>query len=281
MIRFGTFKDLTRLEQIPFGLPFVLAGAFLARSLPSFQWRGAFFVIPCFLFARISGMAFNQLIDRHFDAKNPRTQKRVLPTGRATVGEVASIAWLALTVFIVFAFSVNRVTALLTPVAALLLLLYSYLKRFHACCHAVLGAIHFLGPVMAYAACSNTISLSALCLGGAAASLIMGSDIIYAIQDYDFDRETRLFSLPAVLGIKTGLNVALITHLVTLQFLLSAGVCGELPFRYYTVIPTAALFFSLFHIRVRKSLQAIQRPFFLCNVATSCAVLFFIVWSGL
>jgi 4-hydroxybenzoate polyprenyltransferase len=286
MIRFATFKNLTRLEQSLFALPTVVAGTLLSFRLPSFHLKGALWVIPCFFLARISGMAFNQFIDRRFDAENERTRWRVLPTGRMTPKEAALIAWSALILFAICAFQINFTTALLTPVAVVLLGIYSYMKRVHPLCHFVLGAIHFLGPTMAYAATGNSLSPAALCLGGAAACLIIGTDIIYAIQDIAFDRQFELFSIPACLGIKRSLVISRLLHGCCLGFLWGMGRLASLPALFYGILPVMIALLLNFHLKVwnryrSNDFTAIERTFFICNVGCSLSILFFILLTYL
>jgi 4-hydroxybenzoate polyprenyltransferase len=277
-MRFATFKELTRLEHTVFALPFVLGGAFLALAEGGLSINWAW-ILPAFFLARISGMAFNHLIDRAIDARNPRTQNRMIPSGRATVGQARLVAWGALFLFIVVCFQINSLTAPLALVAALLIYLYSYMKRIHYISHFVLGSIHFLGPVMAYAALMCSCPLPPIFLGGAACLLIAGSDIIYAIQDYEFDCTHHLFSIPAKFGIEKSLVVAASLHFLSLLMLLGVGVSAHLSLFYYFVLPAAFLIYLYFHLFLHKhkgSIKKVERAFFLCNVTISFSTLFFV-----
>ena len=280
-MRLTAFKDLTRLEQTFFGLPFVITGALLSMGVTAFRWQAFLSIIPCFLLARISGMAFNQLIDRHIDAQNPRTKNRALPSGRVSPRQARYVAWGTLILFILLSLRINLTTALLAPIAAALLFFYSYMKRIHATCHFVLGAVHFLGSTMAYTAVGNSISPAAICLGGAAACLIIGTDIAYAIQDYEFDSKYALFSFPSRLGIKNSLIISGAIHLICLFFLIATGLLAHLSLLYYGIIPTNGVVFFYFHFMLWKELKKnghfreIETIFFVCNVIISCSVLFF------
>ncbi|MBS0624204.1 MAG: UbiA family prenyltransferase [Verrucomicrobia bacterium] len=280
-----TFVDLTRLEQTLFGLPFVLAGALLPlalypRSMCSFSsWL---WLILAFIAARVSGMAFNQLIDRHFDARNPRTQARPIPSGRATAAQARWIAWGALTVFIFICSQLNTVCLFLAPLAALLIYVYSYLKRVHIVCHFVLGTIHLLGPVMAAAAICNHLVGPALLLGLAALCSISGHDIVYAIQDYRFDRTHQLHSLPARFGLKASLNLSKLLHGMCVLFLLLLGFITPLNRIFFAAPLLASLLFLDFHQKVKPLVDDpelslnITPLFFRCNTAIAFISLLFV-----
>lgn len=278
------FKDLTRIEQVFFGLPFLLAGALLPLILVdltfSFRW---ILILPAFILARFSGMAFNQLIDRHLDAKNSRTKMRPLPSKRVSERQAQTIACGTLFLFILICSQINARCFYLAPFAAFLLIIYSYLKRMTVLCHFVLGLIHFLGPLMASVAVSGEILLPMVFLSGAAACLISGSDIIYAIQDCAFDREAKLYSLPAKWGIEKSLFIARLSHLMCIVLLLCVGIFGHLPLFYYAVVLPVAMNFYKFHKKIADSYS--ESLFFTCNVMTSLTVCGFVlasvIWDSL
>lgn len=273
-MHFTAFKDLTRLEFTLFAFPFVLAGALL--SLPDTPFTKEWiWIIPAFLMARISGMAFNQYIDREIDARNPRTQNRVIPSGRVTLKQAQVIAWGTLLLFLLLCLQINTLTALLALLAASLLFIYSYMKRIHTSCHFVLGAIHFLGPVMAYTALTGSFSLSTLFLGGAAGALIVGNDIMYAIQDYAYDCKEGLFSIPARYGIEKSSHISLLIHALCPLMLLGVGLSGHFPSLYFSVVPVVALILFYFHYKLKGKTE-VNRHFFVCNVAVSFSTLLFI-----
>lgn len=286
-MRFAAFKELTRLEQTFFALPFVLAAG-MVGWLPSCSTQRTMswlYIIPAFLLARISGMAFNQLIDRDIDARNPRTEKRAIPSGRVSVKQARFVAWGALCLFLLLCMQINTLTALLSPIAAFLLFIYSYMKRIHPSCHFVLGLIHFLGPIMAYAAITGHFSWAAVFLGGVASSLIIGTDIVYAVQDYDYDCKHGLFSIPSRLGLQKSFVIASFMHFICLLFLGAVGFTLSLPFYYYFIIPLVGLNFFYFHLKMRMhierhgSLKAVESSFFFCNVAASFSSLLFVTLS--
>jgi len=176
-------------------------------------------------------------------------------------------------------FQINKLCFLLAPVAAILLFSYSYLKRVTSSCHFVLGIIHFLGPVMASIAISGTILKAPLFLGLAAACSIIGNDIIYAIQDFEFDHSQNLFSLPSRLGVDNSLFVARLVHLLCLVMLIGVGVTGHLPVFYYLLIPVAAVTFYKFYKKLGQKIN--EQLFFSCNVVIAFSVFGFILGSVL
>lgn len=276
MNRILALKDLTRFEQTLFGLPFLLSGALLSLVHIQLNWR-ILWIFPAFLFARISGMAFNQLIDRFIDEKNPRTKNRAIPSGRVSEKLARLIAWSSLFLFLGVCAQVNTKCLVLAPFTAFLLYIYSYLKRFTYLCHFVLGLIHFFCPVMASIAISNTLPLSTLFLGMAAALSIIGNDIAYALQDSEFDRQHQLYSFPARFGIKHSLLVARISHLLCLFMLIAVGYTAHLAAFYYLAVVVVGWNFYQFHKKIAEKLA--EPLFFSCNVAVAFSVFGFILAS--
>lgn len=282
-MNFAAFKDLTRLEQTLFALPMVLSGALLSLNGQfDFQMRWLW-IFPAFLAARISGMSFNQLIDRHIDAKNPRTQNRAIPSGRVSSMQARLIAWGTLIVFLLSCAQINRYCQLLSPLVAFLIYIYSYMKRIHASCHFVVGLIHFMGPIMAGLAISEKFSMAHLFLGFAALFSIAGNDIVYAIQDEEFDRKEGLFSLPSRFGVKKCLFFTRGLHILCVISLALVGVYAHLATVYYGIVGVAGIAFFLFHSKVAQhyqktgSMKGIEPLFFFAVVIVSCSTLMFVL----
>lgn len=278
MMNLTQFKALTKLEQTLFGIPFMLSGALigmyhidLGEALRSGQWMAWLWVFPAFLAARIAGMSFNQLIDRSIDAENPRTKARPLPTGRITPFQAAVTAWSALLVFLLCCWKINALCFLLSWPIAFLLVIYSYTKRFHAACHFVLGIIHLFAPVMAATALSAELLLSPFLLGAAALFAISGTDIVYALQDLDFDREKGLHSLPVLLGKKGSLAVARFCHILTVTALIALGIVEEFPLFYYLAPLSVAALYAYFHRKI-AAITEVEPLFFMVNASVSSIV---------
>lgn len=283
IMRITAFKDLTRVEQTFFALPFIATTMLLALPYTTFSFRW-FCVVPAFMLARISGMAFNQLIDSKIDVRNPRTMHRVIPTGRVTPKQAHWIAWGALFLFVGLCIQINLLTALFALPAAFLLFIYSYMKRVHYICHIFLGLIHFLGPIMTFAALTGTLSVTIFFLGGAAACLIIGNDIAYAIQDYEFDCQNALFSIPSKFGIQKSLDFSVFSQVLCTVMLLGVGLSEHLPPIYYLVLLIVGGLFLLFQRSLRKHLPTfhkIETLFFYCNVGVSFSTLLCVLLSKL
>ncbi|MCH9608755.1 MAG: 4-hydroxybenzoate polyprenyltransferase, mitochondrial [Chlamydiales bacterium] len=293
----ATFVDLTRFEMTLFGLPFILAGALLPLANYDFlisMGREDLFrclwIIPAFLAARIAGMAFNQLIDHKIDAQNPRTSERAIPSGRATPKQARTIAWSSLALFVLICSQINTLCFLLSPFAAGLIYLYAYLKRFTAACHAVLGTIHLLGPLMASVAVCGKLTPAPFFLGVAASLSIAGNDIVWAIQDYYFDKKHHLHSIPSRFGIKKSLKVAQLMHLCCVLTLFFVGKSAGLHKLYFIAPIVAALFFVDFHQKVShlayqpSQIERLSPLFFRCNLSislfTGVFVLIGVVWAA-
>lgn len=295
-LTFATFKELTQLEFSLFGLPFILGGALLPFA--SFYFFAAFkstdalcflWLIPAFLAARISGMAFNQLIDSRIDAKNVRTAKRPIPSGRASPEQAGKVAWTSLFAFVIICAFINKVCLGLGIIAAALIVLYSYMKRIHMSAHFVLGAIHLLGPVMAAALISGSFSMPALYLGIMACLSIAANDIVYAIQDRTFDIKESLHSIPAKLGINKALWIARGCHTLVLLFYMKMAKAAAFPKSSALCAFVLAYIYFQFHRKLMGALKENDQPkiaglFKSCNIVAPLVVLFFIflgvLWSS-
>ncbi len=283
------FKELTRLEQSVFGLPFVLSGALLSfyQHPFLFEWRWLW-ILPAFFLARISGMAFNQLIDRTIDASNPRTQGRVLPTGRMAIWQARVIAWGSLVLFIGVCSQINILCFWGSLFAAFLLWAYSYTKRFSLFCHYVLGLIHLLAPLMAWIAMTGTLAWPPFFLGLSSLFLIGGNDILYALQDVAFDQKHRLHSIPSKLGIGRGIKIAKLSHGCSVLSLFFCGWIGHYPWIFFGAPVGIALFFWKSHRKIKEAVrenQSIFRLFFISNLFVALMVMIFsiltVLWAAM
>jgi 4-hydroxybenzoate polyprenyltransferase len=180
-------------------------------------------VVLCMVFARSAAMAFNRYLDRKFDALNPRTAIREIPKGIITPTNALAFTIVNCILFITTTFFINRICFYLSPVALLVVLGYSYTKRFTPLCHLVLGVGLSLAPIGAYLAVTGVFSTLPLLFSIAVICWVSGFDIIYALQDVDFDRSQELYSIPASLGKKNALLVSVLLHLVSAAAVIYAG----------------------------------------------------------
>src|SRR5438067_7484198 len=207
--------NLVRLPHTVFALPFALVGVVLASYVAPITLSGVVWVVVAFTTARFAAMGFSRIVDREIDARNPRTKSREIPSGAMTVREATIAVTIASLAFLVAAWQLNTLCLLLAPVALSWVLFYSYTKRFTRWSHLVLGAGLSIAPVGGYLAITGywshpwwmliALSLSVTAWTG-------GFDVLYALQDVDFDRGARLHSLPAAVGEQRAFATARVLH---------------------------------------------------------------------
>jgi 4-hydroxybenzoate polyprenyltransferase len=224
--RLVAYVNFVKLPHTLFALPFALVGVVLASYHAPITWRLLGWVVLAFTCARFAAMGFNRIVDRDIDARNPRTRQRELPSGVLRVAEAGAAVALASVLFVYSAWQLNALCGLLSPLALAWVFFYSYTKRFTRWCHLVLGVGMSIAPVGGYLAMTGRWSnpwwmLVALAL--AVATWGGGFDVLYALQDIDFDREQRLHSLPAAMGGARALAVARVLHVGTVLCLAAVG----------------------------------------------------------
>ena len=223
-----TFGRMIKLSHSVFALPFALAGAALAARSHGIEWQQAAWIVLAMVSARSAAMGFNRLADRTMDARNPRTSNRALPTGSIAPRAVAVIVGVCCALFVFSAYQLNPLCLKLSPVALLVILSYSYFKRFTWATHLVLGLALAIAPMGAWIAVSGTFDPAPLWLSAAVLTWVAGFDIIYACQDYDFDRSHGVHSIPRRLGIRPALLTARLFHGATAVALLAVHQVFEL-----------------------------------------------------
>ncbi len=217
------YAELVKFEHTVFALPFALASVLLlAERIPSL-WKVGW-IVAALVSARTLGMALNRLIDEPYDRLNPRTRNWPLVSGRVSPSEVRKLILISGALFLLSALMINRLAFLLSPLVILLLWIYPYTKRFTHFPHLFLGAVYLLIPVAVDVALNASVSLNALLLGVAMASWVSGFDVLYALQDYEFDRRHGLKSVPVRFGIGGALRFARVSHLITFVSLLLLGL---------------------------------------------------------
>lgn len=219
------YLSLIKFSHTIFALPFALLGFFLATLESGEGPNGRLFllVLLCMVFARSAAMAFNRYLDRDIDVRNPRTASREIPAG--IISPRAALAFVVINglLFIITAWFINPLCFFLSPVALLVILGYSYTKRFTFLCHFVLGLGLSLAPTGAYLAVQGEFALLPLLYSAAVLLWVSGFDIIYALQDDDFDRSLQLNSVPVALGRGGALRLSSILHLACAGFILLAS----------------------------------------------------------
>ena len=263
------FFHLIRFSHTVFALPFAL-GALVVAANGRPSLRTLLLVVICMVFARTAAMLFNRLIDWSLDQRNPRTASRhlLIPKSAALFSLMLSSVG-----FILAAGAINRLTFMLAPIALALIFFYSLTKRFTSATHFFLGLALAIAPVGAWIAQTGRIDLAPLVLGAGIICWVAGFDLIYATQDYDFDRREGIRSLVVKLGIARSLRLAQLLHLAMLAALIVFGVTAQLGRIYYGGMPlvAAALFYE--HKTEKLDLAGINRAFFQSNAFVSAVFL--------
>ncbi|GAM11205.1 4-hydroxybenzoate octaprenyltransferase [Geobacter sp. OR-1] len=217
--RLKIFLEMIKFSHTVFALPFALTGALLAaRGIPSLAQL--FWIVMAMVGARTAAMGLNRVIDAEIDARNPRTAGRAIPAGLLGKGTVVAFILLSILLLLYAAARLNPLCLKLAPVALFFLVLYSYCKRFTSMAHVVLGLCLGAAPVGAWVAIRGTIELPALLLGLAVLFWVAGFDILYALQDLEFDRGAGLHSIPVRLGVKGSLYLARLLSLLMVVLLI-------------------------------------------------------------
>jgi 4-hydroxybenzoate polyprenyltransferase len=230
------YFSLVKFSHTIFAMPFALIGFTLAVSGNEYHFslRLLVLVILCMVFARNAAMGFNRLADSRFDSLNPRTAKREIPAGRISREEAALFVIINSILFIICAGFINRLTLFLSPVALLIVLGYSLTKRITWLCHFILGLGLSLAPIGAYISVTGTFNILPVVYSFIVLTWVSGFDIIYALQDDEFDRNYNLHSLPSSSGRKNALLISVIVHIATFILIVAAGLTGKGNILYWT-----------------------------------------------
>jgi len=269
-----TFGRMVKFSHTVFALPFALAAAALAARGIGLPVPRLLAIIVAMAGARTTAMGFNRIVDRQYDAQNPRTAGRELPSGQVSLRAAWSLTIASAVVFVAAAAYLGPLCLKLTPVALLLLWGYSVTKRFTALCHLVLGLAIASGPAGAWIAVRGDFTWVPGLLMIAVGTWIGGFDILYALADRDFDRASGLHSIPARLGVTGALVVSGLLHVITLAALVGLAVAGGLGVFYLAAVGVAAALLSWEHAIVRPNdLSRLNVAFFTLNGYVSVVLL--------
>ncbi len=278
MQRIKMYLDFIKIEHTLFALPFAYAGAILAAG-KVIDFKLALLILAAFTGLRTASMTFNRIIDREIDAKNPRTASRHLPAGLITLREAYIIAAISLAIYFISAALINKTALILSPIPAITAYIYPYLKRFTCLCHYVLGLNLAFAPLGGWIAVTDSIDIMGTelvpaILGVAVMFWVAGFDIIYGLQDIEFDMKEGLHSIGAHFGVKAALWVSRINH--TLFLLLTSLALYIYSARIALFfLPIIALLLLYEHLTVRDGYdeERIQVAFFHTNAAISAVLL--------
>lgn len=272
------YSELLKLEHTIFALPFGLASlVLLYKETPS--WSKIVFIVLAMIFARTLGMALNRLIDKPFDVQNPRTKIWPHAKGLVKDWEIKVIILLSATLFVVCCYFINFLAFILSPLVILLLWFYPLAKRITYFPHLVLGLVYFLIPVAIDIALNERVSVIALLLGTAMAAWVSGFDVLYSLQDYEFDKKIGLKSIPVKFGIAGALKIARLLHFITFLSLLLCGILHpKLTWIYFLGLFAISGFLVYEHSLIKENdLSKINKAFFTVNGFISFVYLFVII----
>ncbi len=279
--RLVRYVNLVKLPHTVFALPFALVGVTLASWIVPVTAATVVWVVVAFTAARFAAMGFNRIADRRYDALNPRTAMREIPSGAMSVPEAAASVIVASAVFIFAAWRINPLCLALSPVALVWVLFYSYTKRFTRWSHLVLGLGLGIAPAGGYLAVTGAWSdpwwlLPALAI--AVMSWVGGFDILYSLPDAEFDRSQGLYSVPATMGTGKALRVARALHALTIVALAAAGVASGSSVLYFAGVVVAAGILGWEHSLVSSDdLSKLDAAFFSVNGILSVAFFLFVL----
>jgi 4-hydroxybenzoate polyprenyltransferase len=273
--------NFVKLPHTVFALPFALVGATLASYTHGVTPAALGWIVLAFTAARFAAMGFNRIVDRQIDARNPRTAKRERPAGLLGVREASLAVLVACVVFVFAAWKLNPLCAMLSPIALGWVLWYSYTKRFTHWSHIVLGVGLAIAPVGGYLAVSGAWSTPwwmLIALAAGVSSWTAGFDILYALQDEEFDRAERLHSVPVVFGRRGALAIARGLHVLTIVSLAAVGAAVPVGWLYAAGVVVAAGLLLYEHSLVRgDDLSRLDAAFFTMNGVISLTFFGFVL----
>jgi 4-hydroxybenzoate polyprenyltransferase len=247
------YFSLVKFSHTIFALPFAFIGfvlgvQYMENNHLAFENIGLkfFLVLVCMVTARSTAMAFNRYLDRHFDQLNPRTAIREIPAGIIKAEKALIFIIINAVLFITATYFINTICFYLSPVALFVIMFYSYTKRFTFLCHLVLGIGLSLAPIGAYLAVTGVFNIVPLLFSFAVVFWVSGFDVIYALQDIEFDTSHQLYSIPSYWGLEKALNIARGLHVFAAFFIIAAYFMGNFHFIYFggTMVFVGMLFYQ-------------------------------------
>ncbi len=293
------YLSLVKFSHTIFAMPFAMIGFFLGYYKSGFrdgQWKLNYtigwdrgflqlvflqkfaLVLLCMITARSAAMAFNRYLDRSFDAKNQRTAIREIPKGVISANHALIFTIVSCALFLASCFFINAICFFLAPVALFVILFYSYTKRFTPLCHLVLGVGLSLAPIGAYLAVTGVFALLPVLFSLAVIFWVSGFDIIYALQDVEFDKSQNLYSMPAWLGKERALHVSELLHLLCAICVLYAGYYGQFGWWYWLGVAVFAGMLIYQHSIVKPNdLSKVNLAFMTANGIASVVFSIFVI----
>lgn len=281
MNEISKYLNLVTFSHTIFAMPFALLGFFLAVSYHDYPFtlKILLIVILCMVLARNAAMGLNRYADRHLDAKNPRTAGREIPSGVIKAKSALAFTIINSALFIVATYFLNPLCFYLSPLALLVVLGYSYTKRFTAWCHLILGLGLAIAPVGAYLAVAGEFHWLPILISGIVITWVSGFDVIYSLQDEEFDQQEKLYSIPASIGKRKALIVSSLLHILTMGLVLLTGIIIGSGWIYWTGTALFILLLIYQHLIVKPDdLSRVNRAFGTTNgIGSVIYSIFFIV----
>jgi len=301
MSKVKNYLSLIKFSHTIFAMPFAMIGFFIGMKTGLFEinilkkhpgidaesrdilYLGNsaklfILVILCMIFARSAAMAFNRYLDKNFDAKNPRTEIREIPAGVIKANNALLFTMVSSLLFVVCSFFINRICFYLSPIALLIVLGYSYTKRFTPLCHLILGLGLSLAPIGAYLAVTGKFDLLPILFSLTVLFWVSGFDVIYALQDEEFDKENKLYSIPASLGKAKALRVSELLHLLCATMVVAAGYYGNFGWLYWIGTAIFVLMLGYQHSIVKPNdLRKVNIAFMTANGIASVVFAIFVI----
>lgn len=278
----GKFLSLVKFSHTIFAMPFALIGFFLAvqMSKTEISWILLLLVILCMVFARNAAMAFNRYADKEIDILNPRTAFREIPSGEIRAKSALLFTIINVILFIITTWFINPLAFKLSPVALLVILGYSLTKKFTSLCHFILGLGLSLAPIGAYISVTGRFDILPILFSCIVFFWVSGFDIIYALQDEEFDKSKNLKSIPARIGKKNALLLSTLTHIIAATFVILPGIIAHFGLFYWI---GAIVFIGLLiyqHLLIKPTdLSKVNLAFFTTNGIASVIYAFFTILS--
>jgi len=298
-----SYLSLIKFSHTIFAMPFALIGFFLGLNVEDgifgvqqfnlnrtlgwskidyVDWNELLLklvlVVLCMIFARSAAMAFNRYLDRNFDAKNPRTAIREIPKGIISANNALAFTLAASLLFMITCYFINTICFILSPVALLVVLGYSFTKRFTPFCHLILGLGLSLAPIGAYLAVTGVFSFLPILFSLAVIFWVSGFDIIYALQDVEFDQSQHLYSLPAWLGKEKALRVSELLHVCSALCVIAAGFYGKFGWVYWIGVTIFCVMLIYQHSIVKPNeLRKVSLAFMTANGIASVVFAVFVI----
>lgn len=289
MPRISNYLSLVKFSHTLFAMPFAMIGFFLGVLGTTRQTDSVtltinqlifrfILVIICMVTARSAAMAFNRYLDRQFDARNPRTAIREIPRGIIAPNSALRFVIVCCILFVMSCWFINPLCFYLSPVALFVILFYSYTKRFTALCHLVLGIGLSLAPIGAFLAVTGRFEILPLLFSGAVICWVSGFDIIYALQDEDFDKSEKLFSIPTAFGKSGALGISVLLHVLSAAFVIGAGIYGNFGWWYWMGVFLFAALLVYQHTIVKPNdLSRVNLAFMTTNGVASVIFALFVI----